>query len=32
MVVQFFTDYREDKPNSKMQIKFLDGPKTDQNL
>lgn len=31
MVVQFFQDQqRGDKSNSKIQLKFLDGPKTDQ--
>lgn len=30
MVVQFFTDFKENKTNSKIQLKFLDGPKTDQ--
>lgn len=29
MVVQFYTDQKGDKVNSKMQLKFLDGPKTD---
>jgi len=31
MVVQFTSDnVRTDKANSKIQLKFLDGPKTDQ--
>ena len=30
MVVQFYQDAKGDKPNSKIQLKFLDGPKTDQ--
>ena len=30
MVVQFCSDVKSDKPNSKIQVKFLDGPKTDQ--
>ncbi len=30
MVVQFYNEQRGEPPNTKIQLKFLDGPKTDQ--